>query len=113
MLLQRLDRLLVRGGGEMIVVGTVAALHAAIRDLSLQRGIGVERRDEFRDIAVPGVLRRILPAILDEKTLHARSSLQPFPPPPGAPWRQPAGLASTFPLVTWAENKRKCKYGQK
>jgi len=72
-----------------------------MQQYEIQRRIGVERGDEFRDIAVPGILRRVLPAILDEKMLHARSS-----PCVALPWNRsrcrPAfattlGLASIIP----------------
>src|SRR4051794_21901647 len=48
----RLAGVLVHGG-DMEIVRAVARLHAAIADLAPERGIGVDRRDERADLAVP------------------------------------------------------------
>src|SRR5580693_1568729 len=69
-LLQGDPRPLVEHRGEVIIVRAVAALHAAITDLALERRVAVERGDERRDLAVPVLRHAGGMAVLDEKLLH-------------------------------------------
>src|SRR6266853_2619422 len=92
--LKCLDGVLICRGGEMIVVGTAANLHAAIRDFSAQRRIMVQRRDEPGDVLMPLFLRAVFQAILDEKVFHVQ-------------------LLRGHAAFIWEVNELISKYGQK
>src|ERR1700675_3041323 len=68
--LQRLDRRLVGGRGEMKIAGIVAVLHDAVADPSPQLGIAVERGNEAADFLVPLLRRAVGELIFDHEMLH-------------------------------------------
>src|SRR5690349_25059343 len=83
--LQRLDRGLVGGRGEMEIAGIVAVLQAAVDDPALQFGIVVDRSNEFPDFPVPFFRGAVGELILDHEMLHrglpdprARANLVPL-----------------------------------
>src|SRR5437899_8722586 len=71
-LLQRLDRQIVGGRGEMPIAGIVAVFHAAVDDSPLQFGVIVERGNETADFPVPFRGRAIGELIFDHEVLHSR-----------------------------------------
>src|ERR1700676_3470359 len=68
--LQRLDRRLVGGRGEMKIAGIVAVLHDAVANPALQLGVAVERGNEAADFLVPGVRGAVGELIFDHEVLH-------------------------------------------
>jgi hypothetical protein len=68
--LQRADGVVVICGGEVVVVGTPASLHAAIRYFSVQGRIIVQGGDEPSDLLMPPFFRAVRQPILDEKLFH-------------------------------------------
>src|SRR5581483_8514925 len=66
-LLQRLLAGVLVHRGDVKVVRAVASLHAAVADLALERRVGVDRRYEPADLAVPVLGRALGTAIADEK----------------------------------------------